>query len=239
MKLSLEVAKEIMERNGGSLYLRGTGITALPDNLTVGGYLDLEGCTGITALPDNLTVGGSLYLRGTGITALPDNLTVGGYLYLRGTGITAKEVRKPKEGEIRDGRYIYVDGCIFHYSGTNHKVGRYTVYMGKIKGQMLVTDGELWAHCTSLKDGVADLLFKRAKERGADQYKGIDINKAYSVEELKTMYRVITGACKAGTDHFVNTIKDLKERYTVSEAIEMTKGQYNSATFSKFFEVAE
>ena len=31
------------------------------------GCLDLEG-TGITSLPDNLTVGGSLYLRGTGIT---------------------------------------------------------------------------------------------------------------------------------------------------------------------------
>ena len=45
---------------GGSLYLRGTGITALPDNLTVGGYLDLEG-TGITALPDNLDCEG-LYL---------------------------------------------------------------------------------------------------------------------------------------------------------------------------------
>jgi len=74
---------------GDSLYLRGTGITALPDNLTVGGSLDLENCTGITALPDNLTVGDSLYLRGTGITALPDNLTVGGYLDLRGTGITA------------------------------------------------------------------------------------------------------------------------------------------------------
>ena len=74
---------------GGSLDLRGTGITALPDNLTVGGYLDLRG-TGITALPDNLTVGGSLDLENyTGITALPDNLTVGGYLYLRGTGITA------------------------------------------------------------------------------------------------------------------------------------------------------
>ena len=73
---------------GGSLDLRVTGITALPDNLTVGGSLDLRG-TGITALPDNLTVGGSLYLSGTGITALPDNLTVGGYLDLRGTGITA------------------------------------------------------------------------------------------------------------------------------------------------------
>ena len=75
---------------GGSLDLENcTGITALPDNLTVGGYLDLENCTGITALPDNLTVGGYLDLRGTGITALPDNLTVGGYLDLRGTGITA------------------------------------------------------------------------------------------------------------------------------------------------------
>lgn len=33
-----------------------------------GGSLDLENCTGITALPNNLTVGGSLDLRGTGIT---------------------------------------------------------------------------------------------------------------------------------------------------------------------------
>ena len=31
------------------------------------GNLDLEGCTGITSLPDGLTVGGNLYLRGTGI----------------------------------------------------------------------------------------------------------------------------------------------------------------------------
>ena len=83
------VIKDSKPFYGGSLYLRGTGITALPDNLTVGDYLDLRG-TGITALPDNLTVGDSLDLENcTGITALPDNLTVGGYLDLRGTGITA------------------------------------------------------------------------------------------------------------------------------------------------------
>ena len=35
MKLTLEQAQEMMERNGGSLYLSGTGITSLPDNLTV------------------------------------------------------------------------------------------------------------------------------------------------------------------------------------------------------------
>ena len=59
----------------GDLDLRDTGITALPDGLTVGGSLDLEGCTGITALPDGLTVGGSLDLEGcTGITALPASI---------------------------------------------------------------------------------------------------------------------------------------------------------------------
>ncbi|MFP1868637.1 hypothetical protein [Lonsdalea quercina] len=73
---------------GGSLDLRGSGITSLPDNLSVGGSLDLEG-SGITILPDNLSVGGNLYLYGTGITILPDNLSVGGSLDLRGSGITS------------------------------------------------------------------------------------------------------------------------------------------------------
>ena len=49
---------------------------------SVGGSLDLEGCTGITALPDGLSVGGYLYLEGcTGITALPDGLSVGDEIY--------------------------------------------------------------------------------------------------------------------------------------------------------------
>ena len=39
----------------------------------IDGDIDL-GCTGITALPDGLTVGGSLDLRGTGITALPESI---------------------------------------------------------------------------------------------------------------------------------------------------------------------
>ncbi|WP_321157325.1 hypothetical protein [Serratia nevei] len=70
-----------------------SGITALPDNLTVGGSLYLSG-TSITALPDNLSVGGWLDLRGTTITALPDNLTVGGSLYLSPEKITNVSYRE-------------------------------------------------------------------------------------------------------------------------------------------------
>ena len=85
-KLILQ-GKEVTEVIG-DLYLSGTQITALPDNLTVHGALYLSG-TAITALPDNLTVHRDLYLNGTPITALPDNLKVGGNLYLGGTQITA------------------------------------------------------------------------------------------------------------------------------------------------------
>ena len=75
---------------GGGLYLRSTGITSLPESLTVGGGLDLEDCAGITSLPDGLIVGGSIYLRGTGITSLPKGLTVGDSLDLENcTGITS------------------------------------------------------------------------------------------------------------------------------------------------------
>ncbi len=68
-----------------------TGLTALPENLSVRGDLDLEGCTGLTALPENLSVRGNLDLKGcTGLTALPEHLSVTGGLDLRDcTGLTA------------------------------------------------------------------------------------------------------------------------------------------------------
>ncbi|NWJ80347.1 hypothetical protein HX884_12015, partial [Enterobacter sp. SECR19-1250] len=51
-------------------------------NITVTHNLDLEDVSSVDALPDNLTVGGWLDLEGSSITALPDNLTVGGSLDL-------------------------------------------------------------------------------------------------------------------------------------------------------------
>ena len=78
-KLNIKFSKD--------LYLNNTKITSLPDNLSVGGYLDLSN-TKITSLPDNLSVGKYLDLNNTKITSLPDNLSVGGYLDLSNTKIT-------------------------------------------------------------------------------------------------------------------------------------------------------
>ena len=111
--------------------------------------------------------GGSLYLRGTQITALPEGLTVGGSLYLRDTQITNDgKYHRLREGDFVDGKYIYCDGMLTHIS--RKKVfGQYTYFVGKIKGQDVIYDGEFYAHCKSFEDGVRDLSFKRAKDRGS------------------------------------------------------------------------
>ena len=199
MKLTRERTREMMERNGG--------------------YLDLEGYTSITALPDNLTVGGYLYLSRTSITARK-----------------RKRVKRLHDGEYAEGRYLYADGVLTHIKG-RRKAGKYTFYIGKIRGKNVVTDGKHYAHCDKLRDGVADLMYKTAKDRGAEQYKGMDMDAEMTVDEAVTMYRVITGACRQGSESFVNSLGDkLKGRYTVREMIELTRGQYGSEAFARFFE---
>ena len=219
---------------GGSLYLSGTQITELPEGLTVGGWLDLRN-TQITELPEGLTVGGDLYLSGTQITELPEGLTVGGYLYLSNTQIKQRKCKRLKNGDYVPGKYLYADNILTHIK-KKKTVGEYTLFIGKIPGQNVVFDGENYAHCRTLREGIADLLFKSAKDRGVDQYLGISLDDSFTVEELKTMYRVITGACKAGTESFVSSLRNLKEKYTIREAIEMTDGQYNAEKFKEFFE---
>ena len=222
---------------GGYLDLSGTPITSLPEGLTVGGSLYLSG-TSITSLPEGLTVGGALALRNTPITALPEGLTVGGALYLRGTGITVPaNYKKLKNGMYVPGKYLYADNVLTHVKNAREKDG-YTFYEGKIPGRNVVFDGKNYAHCKTFREGLEDLAFKSAKDRGAEQYKSLALDSEIPLEEAKTMYRVITGACRAGTERFLSTITP-KEKYTVREIIEITEGQYGAERFKAFFEGGE
>ena len=194
MNFTLKQLKEKMERNGGSLDLRGTQITALPDGLTVGGWLDLEG---------------------TQIT-------------------NPKHYKRLKNGDFVDGNYIYCDDMLIHVK-RKKIIGDYTFFVGKIKGLNVIFDGKNYAHCESFKDGVYDIEFKKAKDRGASQYKNYTLETVVTADEAKTMYRVITGACKAGTEHFVNGLQDVKKKYTIRELIDITEGQYRAEIFKNFF----
>ena len=133
-----------------------------------------------------------------------------------------------------DGRYLYCDGILTHIKH-KRKVNGYTLYIGRIKNSHIVSDGEFYAHCKSLREGIADIAFKRAVDRGAEQFKGMSLDTELTVPECVTMYRIITGACRAGSEAFVNSLGELKEKYTIKEMLEITKGQYNSERFAEFF----
>ena len=182
----------------------------------MGGSLDLENCEKITQLPEGLTVGGSLDLRGTQIT-------------------NPKHYKKLREGDYVPKKLLLADGIVTLVK-RRKKIGKYFYYIGKIKGHNVLSDGSVFAHCKTLAEGVADIEFKQAKDRGSDQYKGLTLDSTLKTPDAIVMYRIITGACKAGTERFLQTLGQLKDEYTVWEIIEITRGQYGAAMLQKFFE---
>ena len=250
MTYTIEQLEQMMRENRDNLNLSNTKITSLPDNLTVGGGLFLCN-TKITSLPDNLTVGGGLDLSNTKITSLPDNLAVGGSLDLRGTLITSlpdnlkvggriisyenlDHYTRLQNGDYVEGKYLFADGILTHVKRAK-KIGEYTFYVGKIPGMNVVFDGKYYAHCKTFSEGVRDIEFKRASDRGSDQYRSLTLDSEVSKDEAITMYRVITGACQQGTESFVSSLETTKDRYTIREMISITQGQYGSRTFAEFF----
>ena len=182
-------------------------------------------------------IGGSLWLDG--LTSIPEgfNPTVGGDLWL--DGLTSKERKKVKinrmvNGFYKPGEYLFCDGILTHVKNKKQK-DQYTLYLGKIPGRNVVSDGTNFAHCKSFREGIADLAFKAAKDRGANQFKGKSLDEEFSVSDMVSMYRIITGACRQGSESFVRSLGELKDEYTIREAIQLTKGQYGADRFAEFF----
>ena len=205
-----------------------------------GGSLDLYN-TAITSLPDNLVVGGSLYLQGTAITSLPDNLVVGGSLYLQGTQITdTSNVNRnaPTLYEWNNKKYIKIDG-IFSVVDSHHGNVYKVHQIGNKKQMYVVGDGNgKWAHGETIDKARKDLIYK-ISNRDKSAYKNLKLDSLLTFEEAIECYRVITGSCAAGTKDYVENRlpKPHKDKYSIREIIELTKGEYASSEFEKFFKI--
>lgn len=140
-----------------------------------------------------------------------------------------------RNGDYVPGRYLYADGILTHVR-REKRIANYTLYVGKIKGRKVVFDGVHYAHCDNFRDGISDLSFKAANDRGAEQYNGLTLDSVVKTEDAITMYRMITGACRAGTQAFIDSLNELQDAYTVGEIIHLTAGQYGSDRFKEFFE---
>ena len=184
-------------------------------------------------IKNNMIVfGGDLWLDG--LQSIPEgfNPTVGGSLWLDGLQSNFKRFIV---GYNSEKQYIYADGILRHVARIKI-VGEYTWYIGKIKGKDVVFDGENYAHCKNLKQGIADLFFKKAKNRGTEQYEIYNMDSVLKYQEMVAMYRIITGACSQGIEDFVSKLPEVKEMYTVSEVVNMTYKHYGHDVFKKFFQ---
>ena len=96
------------------LELNNSNITKLPNDLYVGGSLNLQNCTQLTKLPDNLYVSGSLGLDETNITEIPNNLYVGHSLFIKNTPL-AKKYSNEKIREMITSKGGTIIGNIYDY----------------------------------------------------------------------------------------------------------------------------
>lgn len=218
---------------GRTLDISHTAVSQLPDGFIVLGSLNLYNCP-IERIPERLIVGDCMSIVKTNISDLPGSLIVHGHIYAN-FYVNNKDISMLEYGDYEEGRYLFSDGILTHVK-RKKRIGTYDYYVGKIPGINVVSDGTYYAHCENIRDGIRDLEFKRAKDRGAKQYRGIDIDEPIPTDKMISMYRIITGACRQGTDAFLRSLGKMKDSYTVREAIELTNGQYGAVAFKKFFE---
>lgn len=185
-------------------------------------------------------IGGGLYLRS--VTSIPEgfNPTVGGGLYLsrcsKYIGAKVEIPYIPARYLWRNKEYIKVDGIftkIISERGNVMRVQR----IARSEVEYLITDGDgRWAHGATLKEAKDSLIYK-ITSRDTTKYKNWSLDTEITHAEAIEACRTITGACAFGTRHFCEMILGdrKKDKYTVSEVIELTKGQYGADRFKDFF----
>ena len=234
-----------------------TKVTKLPDNLVVYSELNLEN-TPINELPKGLIVDYKLTLRNTNLKDYSNLHKICSefiiekdkYEEIKSTlakhikfdiynGILATFEPNYKGAylfENKNGKYIKADGLLGEI--VEQKGNVYHIRFGRFEDIIyLVTDGEgHWSHGRTLETAKADLIYK-VNNKNKDDYNNLSLDSELSFEDAIVCYRVITGACSFGTRDFIENRlgENRKDKYTISEIIELTEGEYGSEVFKEFF----
>jgi hypothetical protein len=220
---------------GGDLFLYS--LKSIPEgfNPIVGGSLALGS---LTSIPEgfNPTVGGSFDL--SSLTSIPEgfNPTVGGGLYL---GSLPADIRnfitynKLPEGYVVDwGNYCKVDGM---FTEVISRKGPIWKVKNKAEILYIVFDGSgRAAHGATIKEAKASLIYK-ITDRDTSRYTNLTLSSVLGFPQMVELYRVITGACAAGTRSFVESMQIEQKDYSIKEVIKMTEGQYGNQSLVEFF----
>lgn len=97
----------------------------------------------------------------------------------------------------------------------------------------VVKDGNHFAHGKTIKEAREDLLFK-VLDKDKSEFENLTLDDTLSVKDAIQCYRIITGACSIGVRDFCSKL-ELKDEYSISEIIGLTKNSYGSDVFLSFF----
>ena len=135
--------------------------------------------------------------------------------------------------------FLFADGILAKFLSKKTNKNGTNIYkiqiVGKTKISYCIEVNGIFSHGDTIKEAKESLLYKIA-DRDTSKYDNYTLETVVTFEDAIKMYRCITGACEAGTRHFVeNVLSKKKKKYTVQEIIEETNGQYNSDVFANFF----
>ncbi len=227
------------------LSIKETKIKRLRDNLVIDNLNAMD--SSLTELPKNLVVYGGLDVEYTIIDYLS-------YDCLVSTIYCNFEVNDKRYEKVSAGYYKLKDEIV-HIS---HPSGREFLYVDRILSEVVekkgnvyhvrngvnkpisyvITDGNNhWAHGGTLEKAKQDLHYKMSI-RDKSEYKDLTLDSELTFDEAVACYRVITGACKLGTNNYLEHRLPTpnKEKYTIREMIELTKNEYGGRTFQEFFD---
>ena len=108
------------------------------------------------------------------------------------------------------------------------------LFLDSLNPCYVVEKDGIYSHGATLKEAKDSLIYK-ISNRDTSMYEDYTFDTVVTFEEAIKMYRVITGACEAGTRNFIEHLTKKKKKYTVREIITATKGQYGNDTFKEFF----
>ena len=242
---------EALQTVGGGVYVHSGAKLETPQLQTVGGDVYVNSNAKLEA-PQLQTVGGDVYVYGN--AKLEALQTVGGNVYVHsGAKLETPllQTEKPSQEIINKLRtepkklnqqhferqgYLFADG-ILQTIISKKTAGVLTIYktkkLAKDEINFVVYDGEYYSHGETLEQAKNDLIFKRTSQ-DTEKFKEWKLTDKKPLSELIEAYMSITGACSSGTKDFCSN-RDLKEDYTIEEAIKITAGAYNSDAFALFF----
>ena len=207
----------------GNLEITSGNASQYKDLVEVTGYLYINSNAELSA-PNLESVGGDLSINSNAINNFPNNVKI-------------KCLRKIC-GNVGRMKFEEIDGIACAILSVKSKDEltikrcRKAVFKdGGLSGDpfYIASNSKNNAHGRTMKEAIEELHFKEAS-RDIQKYRNMPISTKKTPKEWAHIYRTITGACKLGTEMFMEE-KKLKKNYSLKEILEETKNSYGGKRF--------